>query len=147
MAEVADVKDDREDRAPRNQGASGHAGILGCRAAWFLHGKLSLTLKDFLPARDLLHTVAQWFSYAIWFRHEGVARIRGRVVDRQGIGPFTQTLGACDCRGSHAVCLRSFPKIAEDRRNQLAPRLPGLDRRAATIRNRRNAAQSRLDGS
>src|SRR5215469_4229981 len=121
MAEVADVKDDREDRAPRNQGASGHAGILGCRAAWFLHGKLSLTLKDFLPARDLLHTVAQWFSYLIWFRDDGVARIRGRVVDRQGIGPFAKISGASFGLLPHALCLPSFAKVAEDRGSQPAP--------------------------
>src|SRR6516162_1412000 len=49
MAEVADVKSDAQEHAPPNQGASGHAAIRGCRRAWFLHGRLSLTLKDFLP--------------------------------------------------------------------------------------------------
>src|SRR6266705_2079664 len=107
MAEVADVKGGAEDQAPRNQGASGHASILGCGRAWFLHGRLSLTLKDFLPPPDLLHTVAEWFCSSIWLRDEGMARIRGRVVDRQGFGPFAETRGASYGLGAHAVFIRS----------------------------------------
>src|SRR5207253_9708216 len=112
----------------------------------FFTERLSLTLKDFLPPPDLLHTVAEWFCSSIWLRDVGMARIRGRVVDRQGFGPFAETRGASYGLGAHAVFIRSFAEIAEDRGNQPAPRLPGVYRHAATIRNRRNAAPSRLDG-
>lgn len=79
VAEVANVKGGAEEHAPDNEGASGYVRISGSLAVnnWsrggltsqrprthrargsFLHGKVSLTLKDFLPLPDLLHTVAQ----------------------------------------------------------------------------------------
>ena len=60
MAEVADEERGANEQAPGNQGASGGGpGIREWGLGWFRHGRLSLTLKYFLPAADLLHTVAQ----------------------------------------------------------------------------------------
>lgn len=60
MTEVADVERGTNEQAPDNEGASGRGpGVRGQGLGRFLHGSLSLTLKYFLPAADLLHTVAQ----------------------------------------------------------------------------------------
>src|SRR5436309_15406321 len=99
----------------------------------FFTERLSLTLKDFLPPPDLLHTVAEWFCSSIWLRDEGMARVRGGVVDRQGFGPFAETRGASYGLGAHAVFIGSFAEIGGDLVNAGARRLADVDRRAATI--------------
>lgn len=59
MAEVTDVESTADQYAPDDEGAPGYVRPSGRWRFQFLHGKLSLTLKHFVPATDLLHTVAQ----------------------------------------------------------------------------------------
>jgi len=59
MAEVANVERSQDEDGPADSGGSFGARILGDGGGCFGHGKLSLTSNHYLPAADLLHTVAR----------------------------------------------------------------------------------------
>jgi len=59
MAEVANVERCQDEDGPADSGGGSGARILGEGSVCFGHGKPSLTLNHYLPAADLLHTVAR----------------------------------------------------------------------------------------
>src|SRR5258708_4533851 len=59
MAEVADVERGCDENGPANSSGGAGARVLGNWSGCFGHGKLSLTSNHYLPATDLLHTVAR----------------------------------------------------------------------------------------
>ena len=59
MAEVADVYRRRDENGPANSGGGAGAGLFGDGSGSFDHGKVSLASNHYLPATDLLHTVAR----------------------------------------------------------------------------------------
>src|SRR6266705_1092790 len=59
MAEVADVERGCDENGPANSSGGAGARVLGNWSGCFGHGKLSLTSNYYLPAADLLHTVAR----------------------------------------------------------------------------------------
>ena len=65
MAEVADVERRCDENGPANSGGGAGARVLGDEDGCFGHGKVSLTSKHYLPATDLLHTVARRETRAI----------------------------------------------------------------------------------
>ena len=59
MAEIANVERCQNQNGPADAGGGAGACNLGSRCDCFGHGKLSLTSNHYLPATDLLHTVAR----------------------------------------------------------------------------------------
>ncbi len=59
MAEVANVERRKYEDGPANPGWGTDGRALGDGSSYFGHGKLSLTSNHYLPATDLLHTVAR----------------------------------------------------------------------------------------
>src|SRR5258708_1564790 len=64
MAEITDVKSCQDEDGPADSCGGAGARVLGDGSGCFDHGKLSLTSNHYLPATDLLHTVARREKHA-----------------------------------------------------------------------------------